>query len=177
MKYLCKTIFAIILVVFVSAFVNAQQTKAESACGVRPKIGITPADCFKPVVFGKADDGFPDKLKIRGVITRITFTHISCGVLCLWGTAEVRLLQRTKGYDHEFIYVTVLCFGGNEKDFIGKIVEQRVRKASEEAFKNCEIFVNFLDSNGKPFYDLLSKNPRQQHRLKITGSLKAWGKI
>jgi hypothetical protein len=173
LKSLCKTVITINLVLFGSAFVFAQ-TKAEPACGIRPKIGVTPADCFKPIVFGKTGDGFPDKLKIKGVITRVTFTHISCGVLCLWGTAEIKLLQRPKGYDHEYIYVTVLCFGGNEEDFIGKIVEQRVRRSDEEIYEklHCTIFVNFLDSKGKPFYDLLSKNPRKKYKLKITGRLK-----
>jgi len=123
------------------------------------------------MVFGKEGDGFPDKLKIKGVITRVTFTDISCGVLCLWGTAEIKLLKRPKGFDHEFIYVTVLCFSGNGRDYVGKIVEQPVRKSKEERFEKlyCTIFVNFLDSKSQPFYELMSKNPRKRYKLNLRG--------
>ncbi|MCM3869727.1 MAG: hypothetical protein ND895_03365 [Pyrinomonadaceae bacterium] len=164
-----------ILVLTTAAVVlsNAQQPPQQiSDCGVRPKIeGNNPA-CFKPVVYGNDNDGFPKKMKIRGVVTKVTMTHIACGVLCLWGTAEIRLLKKPKGYHYEYLYVSVLCFGGNEKDYLSKIVEQNVRKSSERRYEKvyCTIIYNFLDSQGKPFYDLYQQGHSPEYKLRVVGT-------
>jgi hypothetical protein len=171
LSYTVKIALAISFILSSAALVCAQQMRADSACGVRPEIGVTRADCFKPMVFGKVGDGFPNRVKIEGIITRVTFTDISCGVLCLWGTAEIRLIKRPKEYDHEFIYVTVLCFGGNENDYVGKLVKQEALKSDEQRYEklHCTIFINFLDSKAQPFYELTNKNPRKRHEFDIIG--------
>ena len=160
------------LVFAATIFADAQeQPKQNPDCGVRPKFEGNIPECFKPVVYGTKDDGFPKKMKIKGVVTRVTMTHIACGVLCLWGTAEIKLLEKPKGYDHEFLYVTVLCFGGKPEDYVGKIVRQQVRKSEERRFVKlyCTPIYNFLDSQGKPFYDLYEKGYSPQYKLRVVG--------
>jgi hypothetical protein len=165
-----KSLSILVLTLVTAVLCNAQeQSKQNPDCGVRPKFENNNPACFKPVVYGKNNDGFPREMNIRGVVTKVTMTHIFCGVLCLWGTAEIKLLERPKGYDYEYLYVTVLCFSGDEKDYIGKLVEQKVKKSDERAYVKlyCTTIYNFLDSQGKPFYNLYEKGRRPQYKLRV----------
>lgn len=128
--------------------------------------------CFKPIVWGTKDDGFPNKMKIKGIVTNVTLVQISCGVLCHFGTAEIKLLEKPKGYDYDFIYVTVLCFSGKREAYVNRKVEQYVVKTDEQRVKKyyCGGVFNFIDSKNLPFYDLLGDKNKFTARLNFIKS-------
>lgn len=73
-------LFSIILVVSFSVSVEAQKSD-DSIDAI--------------VMFGKTDDKFPDKMKISGTITDLTFSS-GCGVLATAGTIKIKLDKKSK---------------------------------------------------------------------------------
>lgn len=168
MKYLMLFIF--VLVIFVGISFAQNQPLPISDCSTsKVEVGFDSSKCFKPVVWGTKDDGFPNKMKIKGVVTKVTLVQISCGVLCHFGTAEIKLSERPKGYNSDFIYVTVLCFSGKKEDYLNRNVEQTVLKTDKIRFNKyyCGSVYNFIDSNGLPFYDLFGNKNQIIGRLKF----------
>lgn len=167
MKHL--TLFICVLVLFEVNSLPQNQTLPISDCSTsKAEIGYDSSKCVKPVIIGKKDDGFPNKMKIKGVVTKVTLVPVSCGVLCHFGTAEIKLLNKPKGYDSDFIYVTVQCVGGKKEDFLNRKVEIKVLKTDEKRFKYyCGGVYNFIDSNGLPFYEILDAKNRINGSLKV----------
>ena len=169
MKYFVLLIF--ISIVFANSIFAQDKTLQISDCSTSQiRVGFDNSKCVKPIIWGKKEDGFPDKIKIKGIVTKVTLVQISCGVLCHFGTAEIKLLTKPKGYKYDFIYVTVLCFSGKKEEYLNRIIEQEVLKTNENHFKKyyCGGVYNFIDSNGTPFYDLLGDKNRINGRLKFT---------
>lgn len=169
MKYLILFIFVLVIFAGVS-FAQDQPLPIIDCSNSQLKVGFDNSKCFKPVVWGIKDDSFPNKMKIKGIITKVTLVQISCGVLCHFGTAEIKLLERPKGYNSDFIYVTVLCFSGKKEDYLNRKIEQTVLKTDKVRFNKyyCGSVYNFIDSNGLPFYDLLDDKNRINGRLKFS---------
>jgi hypothetical protein len=114
-----------------------------------------------PVVFGKKDDGYPEKLKVRGVITELSFAQAYCGVIAWSGTIKVKLLDKIEGYPYENVFIVVPCFldPNNENKYLKKMVQVDVFKLYDDynqykKKKPCyfEIITNTLNSNNIPFY-------------------------
>ncbi len=165
-----KLFLSLTLVIILAnvSFSQSENPPINNCLTSQVKVRYDNSKCYKPVVIGKKDDGFPDKIKIKGVVTNVTLVQISCGVLCHFGTAEIKLLEKPKEYNYDFIYVTVLCFSGRKEEYLNKVIEQKVIKTEKIRFsKSCGGVYNFIDSNGKPFYDLLGDKNRITGRLKF----------
>jgi hypothetical protein len=163
-------IITFFLVIFAGiSFAQDQPLPINDCSSSRVEVKVDNSNCIKPIVWGTKDDGFPNKMKIKGVVTKVTLVQISCGVLCHFGTAEIKLSERPKGYNSDFIYVTVLCFSGKKEDYLNRSIEQNVLKTDKDGFKKyyCGSIYNFIDSNGLPFYDLLDDKNRINGRLKF----------
>jgi hypothetical protein len=107
-----------------------------------------------PVVYGKKNDGFPRKIKVRGVVEDQTVLPFSCGVWCGSGTIKVRLIKERKGYPQEYIYASVMCMHG--ENLIGKTVEFEAEKIMSAPEQGCYNILNRIDSKGVPFYRVIS---------------------
>jgi hypothetical protein len=112
-----------------------------------------------PVVFGKKDDGLPEKLTARGTITKASLSR-ACGVVFWSGTLEITLRDKIERYPHPKVYVVVNCLEDNdEKKYLGEDVEVGVSKLypSYSQFHDAATFYfesidNTIDSGGIPFY-------------------------
>ena len=107
-----------------------------------------------PVVFGTKNDGLPAEMKIRGVIEDVTYGGIGCGILLWHGTAKIKLLNRVRGYRHEYAYVIAPCMTNDKNSFLNQIVEIKVSKIIKGRKKTrwYETPWNPFDSNGLAFY-------------------------
>jgi hypothetical protein len=147
------------LLVFLLVSFCAQSNLAQDAKPVlteeqKAKIGLLAEISSFPVIYGRKDDNLPKRMKVRGVIEEVTFIPMSCGVICWSGTAKIKLLNKVKGYEPTYVYITVLCFTGRREDFINKIVEVKVIKLKAGKPLSCEGVANSIDSKGVPFYRL-----------------------
>lgn len=107
-----------------------------------------------PVVYGKKNDGFPSKIKVRGVVEDQTSVPFACGIWCGSGTIKVRLLEERKGYPQKYIYASVMCL--YSEDFVGKTVEFKAEKIMKAPEEGCYGIRNRIDSKGVPFYRVIS---------------------
>ena len=106
-----------------------------------------------PVMLGRDDDGFPNKIQVDGSIVDITFAH-SCGLTRNAGTLKIKLNNKVSGYNDEFIYVVVSCLIGSQdrEKFLNKRVCMNVTK-TVDGYPPLQVF-NRIDSHGTPFYYL-----------------------
>ena len=118
----------------------------------KAKVGLLVGMSSRPVVYAKKHDGLPERMRVRGVIEEVSFVPFHCGVMCFSGTAKVRLLKKIKGYEPEYAYIAVLCFLGEEKDYLHKLVDVRVSKLHEGKVFGCGSIVNSIDSGVVAFY-------------------------
>ena len=120
-----------------------------------------------PVIYGKKDDGFPDKLSTRGVITKTTFTA-DCGFWRGAGVLEIKLARTQPGYDREHVYVAAPCLLGWEGDeqYSGKEVCMTVQKMKQGDTCHADYIRNSIDSKGVPFYCLSWQSSKYKEFLK-----------
>jgi hypothetical protein len=149
----------LILLLFLFIAFCAQSSLAQNSEVVltdeqKATIGLLAGVSSHPVVYGTKQDNLPQKMKVRGVIEEVTFVPWACGVICWSGTAKIKLLDKIKGYEPEYAYVTVSCLMGKEEDFLNKIVDVKVTKLEKEKKSGCEGIVNAIDSKGIAFYKL-----------------------
>jgi hypothetical protein len=121
-----------------------------------------------PIVFGQKNDDLPERLKLRGEITEISFARAYCGVIFWSGTARIKLLDKIHGYPHENVFVVIPCFldPNNERQYLNKVVRFEVSKLyahynhySKENPCYYSLITNTIDSHGVPFYcSLLGQN-------------------
>lgn len=133
---------------------SAQDTEPALTQEQKAQIGVLLGVSSQPVIYGTKNDHLPPKMKVRGVIKQVTFVPFACGVICWSGTAKIKLLNKIKGYEPEYVYVAVLCLMGKEENFLNKIVEIKVKKLEKETPAGCEGIVNAIDSKGTAFYRL-----------------------
>jgi hypothetical protein len=123
---------------------------------------VTEARVSSPVsvIFGHKRDGFPETLKVRGVISEMSFSR-GCGVVLWSGTLKIKLIDRIEGYPYEHVFVVVNCLedSQNEKRYLNKVVEMeasklypKYRKFSGVDTFYFELIDNTIDSGGVPFY-------------------------
>ena len=114
-----------------------------------------------PIVFGKKKDGFPEKLKVRGVIAEFSYADAYCGRVHQSGTIRMKVIETTKKYPYEDIYMVVPCFldPNNEGKYLGKTVKMEVSKLYADynnirKINACyyELITNTIESHGVPFY-------------------------
>jgi hypothetical protein len=138
----------------------AQQTYSQSPQDTAPalteeqkaKVGALIGVSSRPVVYGKGDDGLPRRIRLRGVITEVSFVPVYCGVMCFSGTAKLKVLKADGKYGHDYAYVAILCFIGKEEDFLNKVVDVDATKLQKSKPHGCDGIVNTIDSGGVPFY-------------------------
>lgn len=113
-----------------------------------------------PVIFGRKNDGVPERFRARGVITGVSFSR-ACGGVLWSGTLKIKLLDRVKGYPYDSVFVVVNCLEdyGNEKRYLNKVVGMDVFKLYPKYRKfrgvntfYFELIDNTIDSQGAPFY-------------------------
>ena len=117
-------------------FLFAQGILAQDAQDITPtltpeqkaKVGSLVGIGSRPVVYGKKHDGVPERMRVRGIIEEVSFVPFHCGVMCFSGTAKVRLLKKTKGYEPEYAYIVVLCFLGEEKEWLLQYCQDTLRE-------------------------------------------------
>lgn len=116
---------------------------------------------LSPLIFGKTNDGLPDKMKLSGVITETSYAAFYCGVIYSAGTLKIRLLEKIKGYPYDDVFVVIGCFLDpcNEDKYLNKKVDIEVFKLygdyNRRSKRNpCyfEDITNTINSNGTPFY-------------------------
>src|SRR3954454_3067474 len=61
-----------------------------------------------PVIYGKKNDGFPDKVSTLGMIAKVSFAP-DCGLVHGGGVLQIKLARSAPGYDPEHIYVVAPC--------------------------------------------------------------------
>lgn len=122
-----------------------------------------------PIVFGKREDGLPEKMILRGTIVDLTFAEVACGGVAWSGTLQVRLAQPIPDYPYDNVFIVISCFPEFEKFksdralYISRPVSLEVSKLYPEyrfgliqdikkvpcAFG---LVINKLDSKKAPFY-------------------------
>jgi hypothetical protein len=136
--------------------------------------GDTKNDQEFPVVYGKKDDGFPDRVNLRGVIAKVSFSN-SCGFSRGAGVLQIKLARTPPGYNREHIYVAAACLLGWEGDeqYLGKEVCMSVKKMKLSVKKmkpgdmcNADYIRNTIDSKGVPFYCLSWQSAKFKEFLK-----------
>jgi hypothetical protein len=169
MKKVYWLALALTLVVFPGAF--AQNPTPPLTQEEKAKAEIPLGLVHQPIVYGKAGDGFRQSMRVQGVITDVSFVPYSCGIVCWWGAAKIKLLKRIKGYKPKYVYVAVLCFMGEEEEYLNKVVDIRVSKLyKDEDTRHCSGIMSTINTNGVPFYRLQDKN---KMRLEVIKEAKA----
>lgn len=128
---------------------------------------VTENDQAFPVIYGKKDDGFPDKVRLRGSITKVSFAW-SCGMVHEGGVLELKLARTSPEYNREHIYVVAPCLLGWEGDeqYFGKEVCMTVNKMKAGEMCHADYIRNTIDSKGVPFYCLLWQSGKIKEFLK-----------
>ena len=120
-----------------------------------------------PVTYGKKDDGFPDIVAARGVITKASFSR-DCGIVHGGGVLQIKLARTPGGYSREHIYVAAPCLMGWEgyEQYMGKEVCMTVKKMKFGDMCNADYIHNTIDSKGVPFYCLSWQSAKFKEFLK-----------
>jgi hypothetical protein len=121
------------------------------------------------IVYGGKSDSLPEKLSVRGTISRVNYAPPRCGELIFAATFEIKLDSKLNGYNHPFLYLIVPCLyqpEGAEK-FLGQHVEVWATKQYEKR-QPCffDIESNRINSKGVPFYCV----NREELLKSVTGS-------
>ena len=96
---------------------NGQKLEPDSALQ-----GETKNEQVFPVVYGKKHDGFPDRVNLRGAITKVSFSQ-SCGLVHAAGVLQIKVARTAPPYSGENIYVVAPCLrSGREERYLGKVV-------------------------------------------------------
>lgn len=125
-----------------------------------------------PIVYGSKTDGLPQKVMVRGTITRISYSPPHCGELIFAATLEVKLDGKLRGYPQRFIYLVVPCLyqpEGAEK-FLNRHIEIAATKQNKDG-QAClvDIKTGKINSGGVPFYCV----DREELLQKIMGNVSA----
>lgn len=145
------TKFLIVLTfIFLLGINNFTQSEKQN----KPEISIfNLTENRKPIVYAKENDGLPNKIKAKGEIVEASVSGIYCGTVATGGTLKIRLAERIKNYNNDFLYVVVLCLAGAENEnLVGQNIEFEVKKITEFPYKFGVLLSNGIDSNGSPFY-------------------------
>ena len=120
-----------------------------------------------PVIYGKKDDGFPDRLTARGVIEKVSFSR-DCGLVHGGGVLQIKVAGTTPDYNSEHIYVVAPCLMGPEADeqYVGKVVCMSVKKMKSGDMCHSDYIHNTMDSKGVPFYCLSWQSWKPKEFLK-----------
>ena len=145
---MCK----IVLIIIIFAGFVFSQTKANEKSG----------DDFQnppfPIVYGNANDGYPQKIKVSGVIVGASSAPAACGVFATAGTLKINLTKKVEGYNSDYLYAFVPCFMDDEKKLLNKNIEVDAVKLDEQFFARFDLLSNDFDSKNVPFYKLAGIN-------------------
>lgn len=143
-------IFATAIIVFFAVYGLDAQTDAEKRLDFSVGIfGNGPA-----VVYAKENDRLPKKILANGTIVDASVAGTYCGFTgATGGTLKIKLAEKIEDYDHDFLYVIVLCLAGKENEsLVGESIKMKVRKLTKYPFKSVVRLANHLDSGGIPYY-------------------------
>jgi hypothetical protein len=134
----------------------------------RGKLKASEISAPVPIVFGRKNDGLPEKIEVRGTIEDLTFARAGCGVVAWGGTLRVRLDRKIPGYPYKDVFIVISCFPDFEKfdhrdQYIDKPVALALSKLYPQyqfgMFKDInkvpcafDLITNQIDSEGVPFY-------------------------
>ena len=116
---------------------------------------------LSPLIYGKKNDGLPDKMKLSGVITETSYAAFHCGIIYSAGTLKIKLLEKINGYPYDDVFVVIGCFLDpcHEDKYLNKNVDMQVFKLYEDYNRRSkrnpcyfEHITNTIKSNGTPFY-------------------------
>lgn len=129
--------------------------------------GDTKNDQEFPIIYGKKDDGFPDRVNLRGAIAKVSFSN-SCGFWRGGGVLQIKVARSKPGYNNEHIYVAAPCLMGWEGDeqYADRIVCMSVEKMKLGDTCNSDYIRNIIDSKGVPFYCLSWRSSKFKEFLK-----------
>jgi hypothetical protein len=108
-----------------------------------------------PITHGSKADGLPQRLTVRGTVTRVHYAPPACGELIFPATLEVKLDGKLRGYNHPFLYLVVPCL--YQAEGADKLLNQRLEiNVAKQVAKRRPCFYDTgesrLDSGGVPFY-------------------------
>ena len=160
-----RLIYGLILVFFMIGIHGPntpQKFESESALQ-----GDTQNDQEFPIIYGKKDDGFPDRVNLQGSIAKVSFAQ-SCGFFRSGGVLQIKLARNAQSYNHEHIYVVAPCLMGWEGDeqYQGKVVCMTVKKMKPGDKCHSDYIHNRIDSKGVPFYCLSWQSWKYKEFLK-----------
>ncbi len=105
------------------------------------------------ILYAKESDGLPKEIIAKGTIVDASVSGTYCGIVATGGTLKIKLDEKVKDYDSDFLYVIVLCLAGEEnKNLVGNHIEIKVKKMTEFPYDFGVRLANSIDSNGMPFY-------------------------
>ncbi len=159
----------LILPLVILVFIGDPLTVAQSQSQSRIEFTASEVSSPVPVVFGRKDDGLPEKMGVRGVIKDLTFISAGCGGVAWAGTLRIRLDEKISGYSPEDVFVVVGCFPDFEKfgyqrdRYLNQSVMLTVSKLYPEyqfgVFADInkvpcpfDLITNKINSKGVPFY-------------------------
>src|SRR5688500_12816811 len=70
----------------------------------------------KPIVYAKDSDELPNKIKAKGEIIEASVSGTYCGTIATGGTLKIKLAEKIKNYNNDYLYVVVLCLAGEENE-------------------------------------------------------------
>lgn len=107
----------------------------------------------KPVIYGRANDGFPNTISTKGTIADVDFREARCGGIATAGTMKIRLDTQIENYKSEFVYLVVFCAEASDrKKFVGKKIEITAAKLVKFPYTFSVFVSNKFDSMRVPFY-------------------------
>jgi hypothetical protein len=90
------------------------------------------------------------------VVEDVNFWNVGCGIVS-WFPAKIKLLNETKDYPYDYVYVVGLDYFSKKDDILNKTVEVKLSKLSKKTKPHYFLsmfIVNEIDSRGISFYGI-----------------------
>jgi hypothetical protein len=148
-KFVTKCLFVLIGILLLGVNSFGQSEKKD-----KPEFSVyNLAGNGKKIVYANKKDGLPKAIKARGEIVAASVSGVYCGTIATGGTVKIKLSEKIKDYNHDYLYVVVLCLAGKENEnLVGENIEIEVTKLAKFPYSFGVWLSNGIDSNGTPFY-------------------------
>lgn len=141
------------LIVLTFVFLSGINVSAQSEESYKPEFSVRDQGSAKAIIYAKENDGLPEEIIAKGKIVDASVSDTYCGGIATGGMLKIKLDEKIKNYNDDFLYVVVLCLAGEENEnLVGKQIDIKVKKMTEFPYKFDVWLSNGIASNGNPFY-------------------------